>query len=118
MIVYRVEHVNDRCGPHVGTMPDAPWSKVSQRKPRATFSLPYGLWYGWRFGFSSIQQMTRYFSANELKELKRIGFVLAIYEASEFRFDESQAAFEADSAMHKVDVDLLTFSSSTVMIPI
>lgn len=112
MLVYRIEHRTDCCGPYQ----DKPWWNKNLIRTQSAIALAYdlqtahraapGFWeYGYRCGFKSLDLLYTWFSGY-INRLKENDYLIRVYEASEFKEHYGQIAFLWEKAIWLNDKEL------------
>lgn len=112
MLVYRVEHRTDCCGPYQEKL----WWDENRRRSNLLLNLAWdlhiahrhipGFWeYGYRCGFKSLDLLYTWF-AGYIGRLKKNDYLIRVYEAPEFKEHYDQIAFLWDKAIWLNDKEL------------
>ena len=101
MVVYRIEHDVERYGPYnIPVVKDGAQRAMIHRHDRTETRrpIPWQRTRDWRFGFSSIKSLCRWFTANDRRMLGTRGYVIRTYRDPDIVYDDGlQVAFTLDT---------------------
>lgn len=101
MTIYRIEHPDSEVGPY-GHCGSSAWrtrqhdATTGHPDPFDDFgpAVPWSSWAGHIFGFDSLDALTRWFDAEERANLRRLGLVLAVFDAEPTHRSSYQLVFK------------------------
>ena len=121
MLIYRIENAEGK-GPYMSVGQSAfatEYHNEGSGRPEPEYDFAPTKWekahkYKWVFGFSTLDQLSKWFNLKERKKLNELGFKVALYEAPVYEASRYQAMFDPQCAVKTGEQPLMCENETVV----